>query len=193
MSSLANAVLELAPLMSQAQIARKLSITEGYVSQILAKESLSSKIVEAKLKYLDEATQRDQRLNEVEDALLARLKEMIPSFYKPKDVLYAFSAINKAVRRGATTEVLQASVADQETKVININLPQVIKQRYKINSKSEVIEVEGRPLVTADSKQLYETAMKEHENESLIPQRESSGAKLSRLSRAEIDLDAQSN
>ena len=58
MSSLANAVLELAPLMTQAQIARKLSITEGYVSQILAKESLSSKIVEAKLKYLDEATQR---------------------------------------------------------------------------------------------------------------------------------------
>ena len=201
MSDMATAIMELAPLMTQAQISRKLNVSEGYVSQIINQNELSEKILKAKLKYLDEATQRDNNLNKLEDLIVERLEEAIPSFYKPKDILMAFSVINKAVRRGATAEDLQSLNRDSDNKVIQINLPEVIKQRYRLNSQSEVIEVEGRPLVTADSKTLFQQVTQESEKQdvptdpkiSATPKRESANSKLLRLSGAEIDLDSPSD
>lgn len=197
MSDAATAILELAPLMTQAQISRKLNVSEGYVSQVINQSDLSNKVIQAKLKYLDEATERDNTLNKIEDLIVNKLKEAIPNFYKPKDILMAFSVVNKAVRRGATTEDLQSLNRDSDNKVIQINLPEVIRQRYKLNSQSEVIEVEGRPLVTADSKTLYQQVTQEEEKQnvspdskiSASPKRESASSKLLRLAGAEIDLD----
>ena len=197
MSDAATAILELAPLMTQAQISRKLNVSEGYVSQVINQSDFSNKVIQAKLKYLDEATERDNTLNKIEDLIVNKLKEAIPNFYKPKDILMAFSVVNKAVRRGATTEDLQSLNRDSDNKVIKISLPEVIRQRYKLNSQSEVIEVEGRPLVTADSKTLYQQVTQEEEKQddsigskiSASPKRESANSKLLRLAGAEIDLD----
>lgn len=197
MSDAATAILELAPLMTQAQISRKLNVSEGYVSQVINQSDFSNKVIQAKLKYLDEATERDNTLNKIEDLIVNKLKEAIPNFYKPKDILMAFSVVNKAVRRGATTEDLQSLNRDSDNKVIKISLPEVIRQRYKLNSQSEVIEVEGRPLVTADSKTLYQQVTQEEEKQnvspgskiSASPKRESASSKLLRLAGAEIDLD----
>ena len=201
MSDAATAILELAPLMTQAQISRKLNVSEGYVSQVINQSDFSNKVIQAKLKYLDEATERDNTLNKIEDLIVNKLKEAIPNFYKPKDILMAFSVVNKAVRRGATTEDLQSLNRDSDNKVIKISLPEVIRQRYKLNSQSEVIEVEGRPLVTADSKTLYQQVTQEEEKQnvsidskiSASPKRESASSKLLRLAGAEIDLDTSND
>lgn len=182
-------IIELAPLMSQAQVALKLGVSEGYVSQVLGEEEYSRRVIEEKLKLLDESTERDQKWNKLEDTLLEKMEEQISSLYKPQDVLRALLAVNRATRRGATAQDLSQIRNSQTDKaIVHLHLPAAIKPRFTLSSSQEVVEVNGRPLITQDSRTLYKEALlarKEKENE---PAQRLSRPE--RISKTDIDLDA---
>jgi predicted transcriptional regulator len=137
---------------SPAQVASKLGVTESYISQFMAETEFASKVAQAKLQTLQSYTNRDQAYDEIEDLLLAKLRKSITTVYKHHDILKALYMVNKAERRGASSHEIVKAFNTDSAAVVALDLPAIVKTKYKVNSNNEVIEVESRPLITADSR-----------------------------------------
>lgn len=142
-------------------IAARMGISASYVSQVLSENSIKTKVLEANLALLDERTQRDARYDAIEDELLTKLKEKLPSFYKPQDILRSLIAINKAERRGATSQQLAELSNTKESAVVALELPERIRTRIIKSHSREIVSVNGRALITKDSRVLMEEVTSE--------------------------------
>lgn len=140
----------------QSAIAAKLSVSPGLVSQIANEEEIKQKVTQAQLAFLDAATERDQRYNELEDELLEKAKKALPTIYKPQDIMRALLAINKAERRGASSQQMAEILAKKDTAVIELELPERLRTKLIKSHTREVVEINGRKLVTKDSRLLYQ-------------------------------------
>lgn len=141
---------------SNTLIAARCEVSESYVSQVLAENSIKSKVLEAQLSLLDERTKRDARYDEIEDTLLTKLKSKLPDIYKPQDILRSLVAINRAERRGATSQQLAELANKKESSTIAIELPERIRTRIIKSASREIISVNERAMVTMDSRLLLE-------------------------------------
>lgn len=141
--------------MNQAQVAAHLNISAGYVSQIANQQDIRTKVLDAHSKLLDEATERDQKYNKIEDKLLDKLEKSISTIYKPQDVLRALVAINKAERRGATSQQIAELANRKNESIVELDLPERVKAKFVRSKSKEIIEVNGRALITQDSRTLY--------------------------------------
>lgn len=153
--------------MKQEQVAMTLGISAGYVSQIANQQVIKTKVLDAHAKLLDEATQRDQKYNSIEDQLLDKMEKSIPSLYKPQDVLRALTAINKAERRGATSQQIAELANKKNESVVELELPDRIKTKFVKSHTKEVVEVDGRVLVSRDSRLLYAEVMAQGEKDEI--------------------------
>lgn len=146
----------------QAQIAARCNVSASYVSQVLAEQELRTKVLSAQVALLDERTQRDAKYDSIEDQLLDKLKARLPDIYKPQDILRSLVAINKAERRGATSQQL-AEIANnsKETSVVVLELPERTKLRVLKTQSKEIVSVNSRALITKDSRLLLEEAQSE--------------------------------
>ena len=140
----------------QEAVAAKLNISPGLVSQIANEAEIKQKVTEAQLKFLDAATERDQKYNELEDALLEKAKKSLPSIFKPQDILRALMAINKAERRGATSQQMAEILNKKEQAIVEIDLPERVRTKIIKSRTQEIVEVNGRKLISKDSRLLYQ-------------------------------------
>jgi hypothetical protein len=123
--------------------------TPAYISQLLKEPDFAAKVAELRCANLTQATERDGKYDTLEDKLLAKLEDLIPFMIKPMEVVKALSAMNSAKRRGAGAE--SSSTVNN---IVVLQLPQVIKNRFQVNDKQEVVEVDGRTLLTIDGSKL---------------------------------------
>lgn len=142
--------------LSQSEVAAKLSVSPGLVSQIANEDTIKQKVTEAQLAFLDAATERDNRYNELEDELLEKAKKALPMIYKPQDIMRALMAINKAERRGASSQQMAEILSKKDAAVIDLELPERLKTKLVKSHTREVIEINGRKLITKDSRLLYQ-------------------------------------
>lgn len=147
----------------QATIASRCGVSASYVSQILHEDSLKTKVLEAQLSLLDERTQRDAKYDAIEDTLLDKLKAKLPDIYKPQDILRSLIAINKAERRGATSQQLAEIANQKESTVVTLELPERIRTRIIKSHTKEIISVNERALITKDSRVLLQEINEESE------------------------------
>lgn len=140
----------------QEVIASRLNISASYVSQLLQEEELRAKVTKAQLEVLDSRTQRDAQYDAIEDILLEKTKKIANTLYKPQDILRALQAINKAERRGASSQQLAEITRAQESSVITLDLPERVKSRVVKSQTKEIVSVDGRALITKDSRLLLE-------------------------------------
>ena len=140
----------------QEVIASRLNISASYVSQLLQEEELRAKVTKAQLEVLDSRTQRDAQYDAIEDIILEKTKKIASSLYKPQDILRALQAINKAERRGASSQQLAEITRAQESSVITLDLPERVKSRVVKSQTKEIVSVDGRVLITKDSRLLLE-------------------------------------
>ena len=142
---------------SPSQAAAAVGCQPSYVSQLLAETDFATEVANLRVNKLQEATQRDSNYDKLEDKLLAKLEDLLPFMVRPADVLKALVAVNAAKRRGAAAE--DASKAGV-TNIVVLQLPQAVKAAFVQNDRREVIEVEGRPLVTIDGQSLLQNLKK---------------------------------
>ena len=154
--------------LSQSQVAAKLSISPALVSQIANEEKIREKVTEAQLAFLDAATEWDQKYNSLEDALLEKAQRALAQIYKPQDILRALMAINKAERRGASSQQMAEILSKKDTAVIDLDLPERVKTKLVATASRQVVEVDGRKLITMDSRLLYEEVMGKKEIEEKV-------------------------
>lgn len=138
--------------LSAETVASAVGVDPSYISQLLSDETFSNEVIELRSKSLIAHTARDLSLDSLEDKAITQLDDMLQEgrFNKPGDMLNFLRVVNGAKRRG---NPVVHSVNPVNT-VINLTLPSVVKQRFIVSNKGEVLEVNGQTLVTMSSSQL---------------------------------------
>lgn len=137
-------------------IAKRTGVSESYISQVLSEDSIRAKTIQAQLAVLDERTARDAKYDAIEDALLEKTSEIVPNLYKPQDIIKVLMMINKAERRGASSQQLAELANSRQDSVVPLELPERIRTKIIKSHTKEVISVNGRGLITKDSRSLLQ-------------------------------------
>lgn len=137
-------------------IAKRTGVSESYISQVLSEDSIRTKTIQAQLAVLDERTARDAKYDAIEDALLEKTSEIVPNLYKPQDIIKVLMMINKAERRGASSQQLAELANSRQDSVVPLELPERIRTKIIKSHTKEVISVNGRGLITKDSRTLLQ-------------------------------------
>ncbi len=127
-------------------------------------EKFKQEVLTLRLKHLQAATERDLKIDDLEDTVLARLKENLPFMVKTNDLLRAFAVINAAKRRGARS----TGAVDQGGKVVAIVLPVAAKTAFITNGKGEVVQVGETVTVTKPLQQLLAERRKNASDAAII-------------------------
>jgi hypothetical protein len=121
-------------------VANAVGCEESYISQLLSDEVISGEVVALRAAALTANTERDGKIDTIEDALLSRLHDAIETgqIYKPGDILRAFAVTNAAKRRGVPAN---EAVTLQQT-VVQLQIPERVARQFTINQSGEVVDVE---------------------------------------------------
>lgn len=117
------------------QVAAALGCSQGRISQLMAQEEFSRQVVGARAKSLAAATDRDRKYDALEDRLVSRMDTLLPTMFKPLEVLRALQVVNGAKRRG-TQEIGQT---EQHAPVVPILLPQVLIKSLQMNVQNNQV------------------------------------------------------
>lgn len=133
----------------QVEVARNLGVDESYVAQIAGDPDNAEEIRSKLAAVAEEHTKFDGTLDRTEEQFLMNI-ERRAKMSNMKESLMAFKILNSAKRRRDTMQAPK-----QETGVtVNITLPVSASVSYLTNAQSEIVEVEGRTMVSARPGQL---------------------------------------
>lgn len=139
-------------------VATTIGCDPSFISQLMADDSFRERVVALRTESLAAASARDTKIDDLEERLLDQLSKVLDFIVKPGDLLRAFQTVNSAKRRGVP---LQETTVINNT-VVNLNIPPVVLPQFRQNGLGEVIEVEGRPLLTIDSADLLRKVAGDH-------------------------------
>jgi hypothetical protein len=128
----------------------------SYVSQLMSDEDFRAKVVALRTQTLTANTERDKKIDAIEDSIIEKLRDSLEYVIRPDHLLRAFAVVNKAARRG----IAPAAATVINNTVVNLQLPTAATQKFTLSENGEVIEVEGRQLATMPAKSLLNTLAK---------------------------------
>jgi len=144
------------------QIAAALGCDPSYISQLRADPEIARQVTEQTSSVTIKDAAFDERLNTAEEVLLGRIEKTAPFANLPQ-ALAAFRTLNQARRRK------DGPIGAPVTNInVTLTLPASALPRYVVNSQSEIVEVEGKTLVSATPKSL-EATMNARINKQLVP------------------------
>lgn len=138
---------------STEQVAAALGVSPSRISQLLSDPEFSSQVAELRFSSLQAHTSRDRAYDEIEDALIKKLRENVPFMLKTHEILKAITVINGAKRRGASAP---EAITTQQT-VVNLMMPTQITQIFgapaaiTLDVDNKVVQAGSQSLVTVQS------------------------------------------
>lgn len=145
---------------SPAIAASAVGCTESYISQLISDESVAARVSALRFDNLQAASDRDKKADVIEDELLDKLKLTLPMMMRPAEIVRSLAVVN-ALKRRASSAPETMHIHNQ---VINLQLPQHTALRVSMSASREIVEVEGRTLVTMPASQL----LKESKNHATL-------------------------
>lgn len=140
----------------QAAAAEAVGVTPARISQMLSEDPVFSEAVNTRrLARLTRYSQIDNKYDELELKALKRLENsmaLLP-LSKPDQIVRVINTLNSARRK---SQVSQQEAHTQVALQVNVAMPEFLVNRYfKVNQdKNQVIEVDGKPLITASPEKL---------------------------------------
>lgn len=125
-------------------IAGALGCEPSYISQLKEDPEVLAFMETEKSGLSVEDVEFDERLDRTEDKALQMVERNL-AFANPHTALAAFKILNSATRRKTAVQQTQQAVAVNVTLV----LPQAALPTYITNERKEIIEVEGRTMLSA--------------------------------------------
>lgn len=138
--------------LSPVQVAGALGVSESYISQLLGDEDFSAELDEKRALIVQEDIEYDNQIDRVEGTFLDRIEAKAP-LANLQQSLQAFSVLNKAKRRKDSAIVRNAPAAGT---VVNLQLNIGLLPSYLTNGKNEIVEVEGKSMISATPRKLDE-------------------------------------
>lgn len=120
----------------------------SYISQLMADPEVAEAVAIARFEQEELTSGMDRKADKMENALLDKLEKAIPLIFKPSEILRTYEVLNRANRRAVP---VNAGREGGGGAVVQIMLPAKAAIRFKMDGAGEVIEVEGKPLVTMQS------------------------------------------
>lgn len=138
--------------LSPVQVSTTLGISESYISQLLVDEDFKLELEQKKVAVAEEDLKYDQQVDRVEGTFLDRIEAKAP-LANLQQSLQAFSVLNKAKRRKDSAIVRNAPQAGT---IVNLQLNVSLIPQYLMNGKNEIVEVEGKSMISATPRKLDE-------------------------------------
>lgn len=142
-------------------VADAVGVDSSYIAQLLSDEDFQNEVIKLRTLNLTAATDRDKRIDKIEDALIDKLSETVEYLHKPGDILRSFAVLNAAKRRGIPAQLS----AGLRQSVISLTLPSIIVRSFTKTAQGEVVGVEmetgSQTLVTMPTGQLLAQLAKE--------------------------------
>lgn len=126
------------------EVATTLGCDASYISQLLMEDDFRIKVLALRVENLQAATQRDRKIDGLEDEILEKLADNIKWMTKTNDMLRAFAIINAAKRRGA----VNAGALTLNQTIVAIQLPPAARREFVTNAQGEVVQVDDKPTLT---------------------------------------------
>lgn len=153
---------------SAERVANAVGCDASYISQLLADTDFAAAVADKRLVQLTEATNRDDRLNGIEDKIISRVEHLVESplaFSKPMEAIRALHTVNSMKRRGAG----DITGAQQHTTIVNLVLPSMITKKFSMQNEedfildinNQVVQVGSQALVTIPSNSVEKLAQGE--------------------------------
>jgi len=134
------------------RVAHIVGCNVSYISQLMADPEFAEDVMVARIEQGERTAGMDLKADELEDLLLDKLKRAVPMMFKPSEILRAYQVLNQAKRRVSMDSV--GGTGAEGGAVLTLRIPARTALKFKMDTAGEVIEVEGRPLVTMPSGQL---------------------------------------
>lgn len=141
-----------------AVVARTVGISVEQIQQLMENDEFSSAVVSAKIEHAVSASNRDRKLEQLEDTAIERLSrslEMTP-LMKPMEAAKILSIVNQTKRRGAETN---GNTPQSGAAIVGILLPEVARVNFTLNQNSQVVDVDGRSMAALPTNKLLELAV----------------------------------
>lgn len=143
----------LAQNVAPSQVASSIGVSESYISQLMAEEDFAAELGKLKVQSTEADRNFDNDLDGAEAQLLSNIVKRA-EFLNIQQSLVAFRILNQAQRR----QDRKRQVVEQTGTVVNITLPTVVVPHYVLNGQSEIVEVEGKTMISATATQIDQTA-----------------------------------
>lgn len=146
---------------TQRQAAEAVGVSEALVSQLMAEEDFAYQVAVGMSKNLERAFTIDDNIEEVENILSQRLRELMGMAQAMNlDTILKVLKYTNGAKRKTQAQVPgvgtgQGTIQNNTLKLI---LPSVVINNYTVNPQNEVVAVGGQELVTLNSKSM-ETLM----------------------------------
>lgn len=131
------------------QVAAAVGVSDSYISQLKADEEVQRQIAERQAAHSIADSNFDDTLERAEAMALEKIEKNLP-FANMGQALAAFRILNSARRR--KDEFVQKDTAVSVT--VNLTLPANNIPKYITNQANEIIEVEGKTMISASAKTL---------------------------------------
>lgn len=144
-------------------VANATNLSMSYLHEMCQDEHFMGRIVALQTERLEEATNRDNKYNKLEDKLLERLETLAPNIHDPVKAAQVLKIVNGAIRRGAgennPAEInMQQGVVTLVMPTNLLNMFQNKQHEVVVNDKNEVVAVSGTKLGRMDSTKLLDIA-----------------------------------
>jgi hypothetical protein len=134
------------------QIAATLGVSDSYVSQLATEEGNLELINQEKVKQTEGDIAFDRKLDIAEEEYLDKIQDK-SKFANLQQSLQAFRILNSAKRR-KESRIQAPQIAIGQ--IVNITMPVTMVPQMILNAKNEIVEVEGKTMVSATPRKLDE-------------------------------------
>lgn len=144
-----HAILLLAQGIPTSQVAAACGVDDSYISQLKADPEVQDRIRESQAAASVADITFDETLEQAESLALEKIKRNLP-LANMGQALAAFKILNSARRRSDPATRADPTIAV----TVNLTLPQIAVPKYVTNSANEIVEVDGRVMLSATAKNL---------------------------------------
>lgn len=144
-----------------ARIASVVGCSPSYISELMADKDFMDAVQAKRVEVLEGATNRDARLNGLEDALITKTEELVKSplsFLKPMEAVRALQIVNSLKRRGVAGDV---DIANAPAAIVNLTLPAITVNTFVVDNYNKVVKIDNEDMITMPS-QALETFSENH-------------------------------
>lgn len=169
-------------------VAATIGCDPSYISQLLMKDAVRDRVLAMRMETLRAQTERDSRIDKLEDAIIQKLEDLLPYITNVKQALSAFHLLNAAKRRGAVS----GGDVNLTQNIVSINLPPVAKEYFfpKTNAAGEVVQVGEQVTVTKSLQSLMQDRLKERKAAAQDVQEITNGSSQERSIAAPVERQA---
>ena len=146
------------------QVAMACGVSESYVSQLLADENILGKVQELRTAKVSAYVENDAALDTDEEVARRQVRRNLDNgFLKPLEVLRHFQVLNMAKRKSD----IHASAHVPTTTVVQLNLPAAAAVQFRLTNDKQVIEIDGRSMVTMPAQRVTKMLREKQAGETL--------------------------